>query len=261
MRRLLFILFILINLGNGFLLDGKSIPVKIFLVDNTWLKADLMNSDRQGNLTVRLKDKNEYILRRQDFRLVQLPRPPEILQAEALFKQNKFREAGELLAPIAAKYNFPPLQAEIRVLQAQLKMAAADYRAVVSILRPLLEQQMVEPQVEAVVYARAFLLLGKAYAELDRNDDAAQAYRNSFELAVPEYSAPANLALGKMLLAQQKTQGALDCFLENISVFETRTPGRRISMQETIALYKKLGNENYQYYEQMLKAEYPENSQ
>ena len=215
MRKLFFALLMLLSIS---VLHGKGVAIKVLLVNNTWLKADLLDSDKKGNLRIQL-DSREQILRRKEFRLVKMTLPPGVLKAKELFKLNKTREAGKLLDSIAGKYNFPLIRSKIKVLQAQFKIAEADYKTAVSLLNPLLQNKMVMPQLENVSYAHGFLLLGNAYAKLGQDDNAAKAYRHSFDLAVPEYSALANLTLGKMFLDQKRTQDALDCFLENISVF------------------------------------------
>jgi len=253
MLKLFFVLLILLNIS---VLYGKGAAIKVLLLNNTWLKANLLKSDQKGNLTIQL-DKREYILRRKEFKLVKMTFSiPEILKARELLKLNKTLEAGKLLDSVAAKYNFPLMQLEIKVLQAQLKIAAADYQTAISLLNPLLEDKMIMPQLEARSYAHGFLLLGNAYAKLKQQDNAAKAYRRSFDLAVPEYSATANLSLGKMLLKQKRTQGALDCFLENISVFAPEVPGRKLSLQETISIYKKNKDKKLKLYENMFKKEY-----
>ena len=253
MPKLLFVLLILLNIS---VLYGKGAAIKVLLLNNTWLKADLLKSDQKGNLTIQL-DKHERILRRKDFKLVKMILPPtEMLKAKELLKRNKIQEAGKLLDSIAGKYNFPPMQLEIRVLQAQIKIAGADYKKVVSLLNPLLKEKMLMPELESGSYANGFLLLGNAYTKLKQQTNAAKAYRRSFDLAVPKYSAMANLRLGEMLLKQERTQGALDCFLENISVFDPEVPGRKLALQETIAIYKKKKDKKLKAYEDMFKKEY-----
>ncbi|MCK4982399.1 MAG: hypothetical protein KAS17_05720 [Victivallaceae bacterium] len=240
MPKLFFVLLILLNISA---LYGKGTAIKVLLLNNTWLKADLLKSDRKGNLTIQL-DKRERILRRKEFKLVKMTLPSEMLKA------------GKLLDSVAAKYNFPIMRLKIKVLQAQIKIADADYQTVVSLLSPPLEEKMIMPQLEASSYAHGFLLLGNAYAQLKQQDNAAKAYRRSFDLAVPEYSAMANLSLGKMLLKQKRTQGALDCFLENISVFAPEVPGHKLALQETIAIYKRNKDKKLKVYEDMFKKEY-----
>jgi tetratricopeptide (TPR) repeat protein len=252
MPKLFFVLIILLNISA---LYGKGTAIKVLLLNNTWLKADLLKSDRKGNLTIQL-DKRERILRRKEFRLVKMTLPPEMLKAGELLKLNKTREAGKLLDSVVEKYNFPLMQLKIKILQAQIKIADDDYQTAVSLLSHLLEEKIVMPQLEASSYAHGFLLLGNAYAQLKQQDNAAKAYRRSFDLAVPEYSATANLNLGKMLLKQKITQGALDCFLENISVFAPEVPGRKLSLQATISIYKKNKDKKLKVYEDMLKKEY-----
>jgi len=252
MPKLFFVLLILLNISA---LYGKGTAVKVLLLNNTWLKADLLKFDRKGNLTIQL-DKRERILRRKEFRLVKMTLPPEMLKAGELFKQHKTREAGKLLDSVAAKYNFPLMQLKIKVLQAQIKIADHDYQTAVSLLSPPLSGKMIMPQLEASSYAHGFLLLGNAYAQLKQQDNATKAYRRSFDLAVPEYSAIANLSLGKMLLKQKRTQGALDCFLENISVFAPEVPGRKLSLQATISIYRKNKDKKLKVYEDMFKKEY-----
>ncbi len=253
MLKLFSILLILLNIS---ILYGKEVEIQVLLINNTWLKADLIKADQKGNLTIRLK-KAERILRRKEFRIVKMTPLPEMRKAEELLKQNKPREAGKLLDTIAARYNFPAIQTEIKVLQAQVKIAEADPQAVVSVLEPLLEDEMTIPELEALSYAHGFLLLGNAYEKLKRQDNAIKAYRRSFELTVPEYSGTANLTLGKMFLKQKRTQGALDCFLENISVFSPGTPGHKLSLEETIAIYKNNKNKKLKLYEDMFKKDYP----
>ena len=227
----------------------------MLLLNNTWLKADLLKCDQKGNLTIQL-DKRERILRRKEFKLVEMTLPSEILKAGKLLKLKKTREAGKLLDSVAAKYNFPLMQLKIKLLQAQVKIADSDYQAAVSLLSPMMKKTTIMPQFEGSSYAHGFLLLGNAYAKLKQQKNAAKAYRSSFDLAVPEYSAMANLNLGKMLLKQKKTQDALDCFLENISVFASEVPGRKLSLQETISIYKKNKDKKLKIYEDMLKKEY-----
>lgn len=254
MRKIFFILLILLNIS---VLYGKGAAIKVLLLNNTWLKADLLKADSEGNLTIQLNNA-ERILRRKDFKLVKMTSPPrEVMKAEKLFKQRRNREAGELLDIAAAKYNFPIIQLKIKVLQAQVKIAQADFQTAVYLLEPLLKDEMSLPQLEAIFYAHGFLLLGNAYEKLNQQDNATKAYRRSFELVVPEYSAMANLTLGKMLLKQKNIEGALDCFLENISVFSPEVPERKLALQETIAIYKKDKNKNLQIYKDMLKKEYP----
>lgn len=253
MLKLLAVLLVLLNISA---LHGKETEIKVLLLNNTWLKADLLKSDREANLTIRV-DKREYILRRKEFRLVKMASPlPEMLKAGELLKLNKRLEAGKLLASAAAKYNFPLVLLKIRILQARIKIADADYQAAVSLLNPLLEAKMTMPQFETDSCAYGFLLLGNAYVKLKQQDNAGKAYQRSFELAVPEYSAMAKLNLGRMLLKQKRTQGALDCFLENISVFAPEVPGRKLSLQETIAVYKKNKDKKLKVYEDMFKKEY-----
>jgi len=252
MLKLFFALLILLNISA---LYGKGAAIKVLMLNNTWLKADLLKSDQKGNLTIQL-DKREIILRRKEFKLVKMTLPSEIMEARKLFKLKKTREAGKLLDSVAEKYNFPLMQLQIKVLQAQIKIAEADYQATASLLSPSLEVKMVMPQLEAASYAHGFLLLGNAYAKLKQQDNAAKAYRHSFDLAVPAYSAIANLSLGKMLLKQKRTQDALDCFLENISVFAPEVPGRKLSLQKTITIYKKNKDKKLKVYENMLKKEY-----
>jgi len=254
MRKLFFALFILLNVS---VLCGKGVAIKILLLNDTWLKADLLKVDQKGNLTIEL-DNAERIVRHKDFKLAEMTFLPEMQKAEKLLKQRKTSKAGRMLELIAAKYKFPTIQVKIKILQARIKIAESDPQAAVSLLEPLLKDKMIMPQLESMSYAHSFLLLGNAYEKLKRQDNAAKAYRRSFELAVPEYSAMANLNLGKMLLKQKNTQGALDCFLENISVFAPKVLGRKLSLQETIAIYKKNKNKNLKLYEDMLKKEYPQ---
>ena len=253
MLKLSFLLLILLNVSLSY---GKEAKIEVLLVNSTWLKADFIKADSEGNLTVRLKN-TERILRRKEFKIVKMTLPPEMREAEKLLKENKTQEAGKLIDAIAGKYNFPPVQAKIKVLQGQVKMAAAEPRAAVSLLEPLLENKMALPELEAITYAHGFLLLGNAYEKLNQQDKAVKAYRRSFDLAVPEYSAVANLTLGKMFLKQKNTQGALDCFLENISVFSPGIPGHKLSLEETIAVYKKAKDKKVKLYEDMLKKDYP----
>ena len=257
MYKIFTILFILLSV---FVLYGKTTQVKVLMPNNTWLKADLLGSDEEGNLTLQL-DGREQILRRKEFVLVKMILPPELVKAEKLFKLNKTREAGELLNSIVAKYKFPVIQTKITVLQARLKIAGEDYEGAASLLTPLLEDKMSMPELQAGFYAQGFLLLGNACEQLKRENDAVKAYRRSFELAAPEYSALANLALGRMFLKQKKTQEALDCFLENISVFTPEVPGRKPALEETIAIYRKNDNKNLKTYEDMLKKDYSKKSE
>lgn len=236
-------------------LHGKGVEIKVLLLNNTWLKADLLKADKEGNLTIKI-NKAEHILRRKEFRMVEMPLPLEVRKAKELFKQNKMREAGSLLDAAAVRYNFPVIQLKVKVLQAQVKTAESDSKGTVFLLEPLLKDKMIMPRLEVLSYAHGFLLLGNAYEKLDQQDNAVKAYRRSFELAVPEYSALANLTLGKMFLRQNNTQGALDCFLENISVFSPDVSGRKRSLEETIAIYKGNKNKKLKQYEDMLKKEY-----
>lgn len=252
MAKLFFVFLILLNVS---FLYGKGIEIKVLLINNKWLKAELLNADQEGNLTIQL-DNAERILRRKDFRLVKMTMPSEMQKAKELFKQHKIVEAGKLLDIAAVKYKFPAIDLKIKVLQAQVEIAGADYKAALAILEPLLKEKILMPQTEGASYAHAFLLLANVYAKLEQQDNAVKAYRRSFELAVPEYSAMANLILGKMLLKQNNTQGALDCFLENISIFSPEVPGRKFSLQETIAIYKRNKNKKLKLYEDMFKKEY-----
>ena len=257
MPKLFFTFLILLNIS---VLCGKGLEIKILLINNTWLKADLVKSDPEGNLTIIL-NKIERILRAKEFKAVKMKTLPLAMRkAEELFKQNKTSEAGKLLDTISGKYNFPPMQVKIKVLQAQIKIAQADPQGAVSILKPLLKKKISMPQLEAPAYAHSFLLLGKSYENLKQQDNAAKAYRRSFELAVPEYSATANLNLGEMLLKQKNTKGALDCFLENISIFSPEVPGRKLSFQRTIAIYKENESKKLKLYEDMFKKDYPQKS-
>ena len=235
MPKLFFIFLILLNIS---FLYGKEVEIKVLLVNNKWLKAELLKADQEGNLTIQLNNA-ERILRRKEFRLVKMTMPSDIQKAKELFKQNKINEAGKLLDNVADKYKFPPMDLKIKVLQAQIKIAETDYKAAQTILEALLKEKILMPQAEGLSYAHAFLLLGNVYEKLEQDDNAKKAYRRSFEVAVPEYSAMANLLLGKMLLKQDDTQGALDCFLENISIFSPEVPGRKESLEESIAIYKK----------------------
>ncbi|MBU8901733.1 MAG: hypothetical protein KOO69_03250 [Victivallales bacterium] len=235
MPKLFFIFLILLNVS---FLYGKGVEIKVLLINNKWLKAELLKADQEGNLTIQLNNA-ERILRRKDFRLVKMTMPSDIQKAKKLFKQNKINEAGKLLDSVADKYKFPPINLKIKVLQAQVKIAGDDYKAAQTILEALLKEKILMPQAEGLSYAHAFLLLGNVYEKLEQDDNAKKAYRCSFEVAVPEYSAMANLLLGKILLKQDDTQGALDCFLENISIFSPEVPGRKESLQKTIAIYKK----------------------
>ncbi|MFA6714839.1 MAG: hypothetical protein WC082_06975 [Victivallales bacterium] len=253
MFKLFFTLFISLHIC---VLYGKGTPVKVLLTNDTWLKAELLKSDKEGNLTIQL-DKREQILRRRDFKLVKMALLPEIVKAEAFLNTGKFGEAQNLLNALAAAYNFPTMELKIKLLLARLKIAENDYKGAVSILEPLLKYEMVMPQMEAASCARGLLLLGNACAKLDLRDNAEKAYRSSFELAVPEYSAVANFKLGEMLLKQKNVQGALDCFLENIAVFPPETPGRKHSLEQTITIYKSNKNKKLKLYEEMLKKEYP----
>ena len=255
MPKLFFTLLILLNISVSW---GKEQEIKILLTNNTWLKADLVKSDAEGNLTI-LLNKKERILRSKEFKMVKMSSLPQPMRkAEELFKQNKTDEAGKLLDTISDKYNFPPIQVKIKVLQAQIKIAQADTEGAISILKPLLEKEISMPESEAAAYAHSFLLLAKSHEKLNQRDDAAKAYRRSFELAVPEYSATANLNLGEMLLKQKNTKGALDCFLENISVFSPEIPGRKLSLQKTIAIYKENKSKKLKLYEDMFKKDYPQ---
>ncbi|MDD5599675.1 MAG: hypothetical protein PHV82_17150 [Victivallaceae bacterium] len=253
MFKLFFTLFIALSIS---VLYGKGTPVKVLLTNDTWLKADLLKSDKEGNLTIQL-DEREQILRRRDFKLVKMTLPPEMAKAEAFLNAGKFGEAQNLLNSLAAAYNFPTMELKIKLLLARLKIAEKDYKSAVSLLEPLLKYDMVMPPLEAASCAYGLLLLGNAWAKLDLRDNAEKAYRGSFELAAPEYSAVANFRLGKMLLEQKNVQGALDCFLENIAVFPPEAPGRRRSLEETITIYKGNKNKKLQLYEEMLKKEYP----
>jgi tetratricopeptide (TPR) repeat protein len=252
MLKLFFVLLLVLYFSA---LHGKGVEIKILLLNNTWLKADLLRADKEGNLTIKLK-KEERILRRKEFRMVKMSLPLEVRKAKELFKQNKMQEAGSLLDSAAVKYNFPVIQLKIKVLQAQVKTAESDSKGTVFILEPLLKNEMLMPRLEALSYAHGFLLLGNAYEKLDQQNNAVKAYRRSFELAVPEYSALANLSIGKMFLKQKNNQGALDCFLENISVFSPEVPGRKLSLEKTIAIYKRNKNKKLKQYEDMLKKEY-----
>ena len=253
MLKLFFLALVLLNVS---VLYGKGEKIQVLLINSTWLKADLIKADPEGNLTIRLKN-SERILRRKEFRIVKMTLPPEIGKAGKLLEENKPREAGKLLDAIDGKYNFPPIQAKIKVLRGREKIKEADPEAAVSALEPLLKDKMVLPELEALDYAHAFLLLGNAYEKLDRQDRAVKAYRRSFELAVRKYSAIANLTLGRMFLKQKKTQEALDCFLENISVFPPGTPGHKRSLEETIAVYKSNKNKKVKLYEDILEKDYP----
>ena len=257
MLKLFFTFLILLNIS---ILCGKGLEIKVLLINNTWLKANLIKADLKGNLTIQL-NKTKRILRRKDFKVAKMTHlPSEMRKAEKLLKQNKIHEAGKLLDTISGKYSFPPIQVKIKVLQAQIKIAQTDLKAVISILEPLLEDKMVIPQLEALSYAHSFLLLGKSYEKLGQQDNAGKAYRRSFELGVSEYSATANLTLGEMLLKQKNTQGALDCFLENISIFSPESPGRKLSFQKTITIYKRSKSKNLKLYEDMFKKDYPQKS-
>ena len=253
MAKLFFVLLILLNISVSY---GKEAEIKVFLLNNTWLKTNLLKSDEEGNLTV-LIDKRERILRRKEFRLVKMSMPLEMLEAKKLLKQDKREKAEKLLDSVATKYNFPMMRLKIKILQAQVKIASADYQTAISLLNSSLKNKMIMPQLESSSYAHGFLLLGNTYAKLKQQDNAARAYRHSFDLAVPEYSAMANLRLGKMLLRQEKTQRALDCFLENISVFALEVPERKLSLQATISIYKKKKDKKLKLYKDMLKKEYP----
>jgi len=253
MSKLFFILFLLLTISVSY---GKGLEIKILLLNNTWLKANLLKSDEGGNLIVQL-NKAECIVRRKEFKIVKMALPPELTEAKALLKQNKTGEASKLLQLAAAKYNFPPLKQKIKVLQAQMEIAQSDPQSALSLLEPLLKDKMTVPEVESLSYAHGFLLLGNVYVKLEQQDNASKAYRRSFELAIPEYSATANLMLGKMLLKEKNTQGALDCFLENISVFSPKVPGRKLALEETIAIYKEEKSKKLKLYEDMFKKEYP----
>jgi len=252
MPKILLIFLILINIP---LIYGKGVEIKVLLINNKWLEADLIKADQEGNLTIELNN-TERILRRKEFLLVKMALPPAIRQVKKLFRQNKIKQAEGLLESIAAKYKFPPMQLKITVLQAQVKIAQSDYQAAITLLKPLLKDKIIMPQAEAIAYAHAFLLLGNAYADIKEHDNAVKAYRRSFELAVPQYSAMANLILGKMLLEQNDIQGALNCFLENIAVFSPEVPGRKFSLQEIIVIYKEQKSNKLKLYEDMLKQEY-----
>ncbi len=254
MLKLFFLLLILLNIS---VLHGKGTKIQVLLINSTWLKADLINADPEGNLTIRLKD-TKRILRRKEFRIVKMALPLEMQKAEQLLNKNMPREAGKLLRAVDGKYNFPPIRAKIKVMEAQVKIAEADSRSAVFVLEPLLKDKMVMPELEAPVYAHGFLMLGNAYQRLKQENKAIKAYRRSFELAVPEYSAIANLDLGKLFLKQKNTRGALDCFLENILVFPPGTPGHKLSLEETIAFYKKDKDKKFKLYEDMLKKNYPQ---
>jgi len=256
MPKLFFSLFLLLTISVSY---GKGLEIKILLLNNTWFKANLLKSDEEGNLIVQL-NKAEHIVRHKEFKIVEMASPPELTRAKALLKQNKTGEATKLLKLAAAKYNFPPLKQKIKVLQAQIEIAQTDPQSALSLLEPLLKDKMTVPEVESLSYAHAFLLLGNVYVKLEQQDNAAKAYRRSFELAIPEYSATANLMLGKILLKQKNTQDALDCFLENISVFSSKVPGRKLALEETIAIYKERKSKKLKLYEDMLKKEYPSKS-
>lgn len=253
MLKLIFFLLILLNVSVSY---GKDAKIQVFLINGTWLKADLIKADSLGNLTIRLKGA-ERVLRRKEFKIVKMALPPEVRKAEKLLEENKAKEAGKLLDEAAGKYNFPPMHAKLKVLQAQVEMAGADPRAALSVLEPLLKDEISMPEQEAAVYAHGFLILGNACEKLNQQDKAVKAYRRSFELAVPKYSAVANLTLGKMFLEQKNTQGALDCFLENITIFPSGTPGHKASLEQTIAVYREAKDKKAKLYEDVLKKDYP----
>lgn len=250
-------LFLILSAAlTAFILDGKGTPVKVLLSNDTWLKADLLNADKEGNLTLEL-DQREQLLRRRDFKLVKMTSPPEITKAEAFLNAKKFKDAEKLLDALAEAYNFPPMELQVRLLRGRLKIAENDYKSAAAVLEPLLTYKMVMPQFEAAACAQGLLLLGDACAKLDLPGNAEKAYRGAFELAVPEYSAVANLRLGEMLLERKNVPGALDCFLENIVVFPPEVPGRKSSLEKTIMIYKNDKHKNLKLYEEMLKKEYP----
>ena len=248
--------FLFLILLNASFIYGKGVEIKALLINNTWLKADLLKCDKEGNLTIQL-DNAERILRRKEYKIVKMTSISEMRKVRALFKQKKMNEAAKVLESAAAKYHFPPTLQKIKVTQAQIKILEDDLKGAVSLLEPLLKDKMAVPEVEAKSYAHGFLLLGNAYAALKQRDNAVKAYRRSFELAVPEYSVMANLILGKMFLEEKKTQAAVDCFLENIAVFSPEVPGRKFSLQEIIEIYEKEKSSKLKLYEDMLKKDYP----
>jgi tetratricopeptide (TPR) repeat protein len=257
MRKLLALL--LISVLSPFIGSATAVPAKVLLINNKWIKTELLSSDEEGNLRVKL-DKKELIIRRQDFVRVALATPPELLKAEKLLKKRELQQAFELTDGLTGKYNFPPLGLRIKLLRAQIKNSEENYKEVVSILTPQLsiDSKKTVPEAETALRAESFLLLGNAYAKLSKDDAAVKAYRRAFEQGVPEYSAQANLASGRMLLAKDYYDKALRCFLENIAIFSVKTPGRRESLEETIKIYKKIKDKNYKVFEEMLKKEYPE---
>ena len=254
-------LLALICIFNLIVYSVTAIPAKVLLINNKWIKTELLDSDKEGNLRVQL-DKKEMIIRRKDFVRVAMQTPPGLIKAENFLKKQELQQASKLADELTDKYNFPPLGLRIKLLRAHIKNAGKDYKEVISILAPQLSIKTKEtsPEVEAPLRAESFLLLGNAYAKLSRNDDAAKAYRRSFEQAVPKYSAQANLISGRMLLAKNNYDKALRCFLENVAIFDTKTPGRRESIEEIIGIYRKLKDKNYKIFEEMLKKEYPEQS-
>ena len=255
MHKLLFFICII----NFLIHSATAIPAKVLLINNKWLKTELIDSDKEGNLRVKI-DKKEQILRRKDFVRVAMTIPSKLLKAEKLLENKQIRQASELADGLTDKYNFPPLGLRIKLLQARIKNSQEDYEKVISILSPQLtiKKKKTAPEVEAELRAESFLLLGNAYRKLSREDDAEKAYRKSFEQAVPKYSAQANLISGKMMLAKDDYNKALQCFLENVTIFDKKIPERRESLEEIIKIYKKLKDKSYKTFEEMLKKEYPE---
>jgi tetratricopeptide (TPR) repeat protein len=254
MRKIFFLLLIILNIQ---VLKGKGTELEILLSNNTWLKAELVKSDIEGNLVLVL-DGKETILKHKDFMLVKMPKPWDITNAEKLMNNNKPDEAGELLDSIALKYNFAPIDSQIKLMQAELKYKAGEYKTVISLLKPFFNKKIILPQMQALNIARGLLLLGNAYSELEEFEKAAEAYKHSYEMAVSEYSALANLALGRILLKQELKKEASECFLENITIFPAETPGHKESLIELIAVYKSENNKKFKIFEDILKKEYPE---
>ncbi|MDD5728389.1 MAG: hypothetical protein PHV59_07500 [Victivallales bacterium] len=255
MNRIFFYIFIAVSTFSA----ATAVPARILMADNRWLDVDFLSADKNGCLKVKL-DRQEIIIRRRDFVRVEMELPRELAEVQRMFEAGKNQDAASLAIKLADKYNFPPLRLKIKLLLAQIKTAEGDYEGIVSLWLPEMTPEMAKtvPQIESVFRAHGLFLLGNAYAGLSQDDAAREAYRKSFELAVPAYSAPANLALGRMLLAENNFAQALQCFLENIVIFPASTPGRLESLQETVKIYRKMNDNNYKIFEEMLKKEYPE---
>ncbi|QSH42472.1 hypothetical protein P0136_02585 [Lentisphaerota bacterium ZTH] len=242
-----------------FSLFGEAVDAVVFLKAHCdRLDVKLLGADLQGNLSIQEKN-GASVISADSYRFVRLTQKPALfIKAEELLKKNDNAAAGKLVTPLLTGYNFHNAEARARVLAARIKLEAKQLTAALNCLKPLLDKPAADPENENFFYAEAFLMMADIYRTRKSLNEAMPLYRRCAELGVPEFSAQANLILGRNALGQKNYDDALRYLMRNVFLYKHGTPARRESLKCVVDIMAKNRDERLKTFKNMLAREYPE---